>query len=44
MLLGMAGTKSIKIFFLKNIKKIVAFWAMKKWYFRKVVKEAAKQT
>lgn len=43
MLLGMAATKSIKIFFLKNVRKVVTFWLKKKWYFRNVVKEAVKQ-
>lgn len=43
LLLGMAGTKSIKIFFLKHLRKIATFWAKKRWYFRSVVKEAVKQ-
>jgi hypothetical protein len=43
LLLGMAGTKSIKIFILKNLKKIVTVWAYKRWYFRKVIREAIKQ-
>jgi hypothetical protein len=42
LLLGMAGTKSIKIFILKNVRKMATFWAMKRWYFRKVGREAVK--
>jgi hypothetical protein len=43
LLLGMAGTKSVKIFILKNLKKIATVWAYKRWYFRKVFREAVKQ-
>lgn len=43
MLLGMAATKSIKIFILKNLRKIASFWIMKKLYFRKARKESLKQ-
>jgi Calcium-activated chloride channel len=42
MLLAMAGTKSVKIFFLKNMRKILEFRLFRCLYFRKVRKEGLK--
>jgi hypothetical protein len=40
MLLGMAATKSITIFFTKHAKKIIMYKIKRWWYFRKVNKRA----
>lgn len=40
LILGMAMTKAVQIFLLKNFKKYATYWFFKKMYFRKVREEA----